>query len=83
MEVLKKEASESFHIALDEFLKYTVNKRTLFEGLMRLGWKVRRKKITKAPSIEDLVSSNEHLAEISKEKDYKKIQDRVTLPAFA
>jgi hypothetical protein len=78
----EEEASNSFRIALDEFLRYTVNKNTLYNELERLGWNV-KKKITKAPSIEDLAASNKYLAEILKEKDYKKIQETVKLPAYA
>ena len=61
----EKEAHESFQLALSEFLRYTVNKKTLFNELERLGWKIKRsKKITSVPSLEDLASSNEYLAEI-------------------
>lgn len=80
----QKAAHESFQLALSEFLRYTVNKKTLFNELERLGWKIKRsKKITSAPSLEDLASSNEYLAEILKEKDYKEIKETVKLPAYA
>lgn len=80
----EEEAYESFQHALEEFLRYTVNKKSLFEELERLGWKIKKsKRITKAPSIDELISSNEHLQEIVKEKEFKKINKTISLPAYA
>lgn len=82
----EEEAYASFQIALTEFLRYTVNKQTLYVELERLGWKIKKSKklqVTKAPSMDDLVENNEYLAEILKEKNYKEIKETISIPSYA
>lgn len=77
------EARESLKITLDEFIRYTLNKKTFFEELKRLGWEIKRKnKPFKAPSISDLMKENEELKELVDMKRYSKDIYSVNLPAY-
>ncbi len=59
----EEEAITSFNISLDEFVKYTCNKRTIARELMRLGWEVHLKGRNhfkaKSPSVEELKNNPE------------------------
>lgn len=66
----KEEAKESFETVLHEFIKYTHNKKTIFQELENLGWAVnKRKKRVVSPDFEDLLSDNEHFRHLYKSKD--------------
>jgi hypothetical protein len=67
---------------LKEFFNYTLHKKTLVSELKRLGWKVSKKRISKPPSLVDMINENEYLATIFEEKQYKKFDKKITLPAF-
>jgi len=55
-----KEAMKSFSVVLEEFVKYTENKKTVYKELMRLGWTVnQRKKRVHPPLEEELLEDNE------------------------
>lgn len=54
------DAKLSFEETLDEFITYTVNKKTLFSELERLGWTTNKtKKKVKAPEEQELLNVNE------------------------
>jgi len=82
-----KEASESFKIALDEFIRYTLNKKTLEKELKRMGWVIVRKgKKTikyKSPSIIDIINKNKDLTDIIGNKEYRKTNKLIAIPAIA
>lgn len=78
------EAKESLTIVLDEFLRYTLNKNTLFSEMKRLGWQIKsKKKPMRAPEISDLLNTNDQLKEIINYKDYSTSHYQVNVPAFA
>lgn len=80
----EEEAKESLTIVLDEFLKYTLDKNTLFIEMQRLGWKIKsKKKPMYAPQMSDLINSNEQLKEIVNSKEYTTLNYQVDLPAYA
>lgn len=58
------ESNESFKVMLEEFIKYTDNKKTLFAELQRLGWKVNKKKVT-PPAYDELLRQNDTFRELS------------------
>lgn len=63
------EAKESFSITLEEYLKYTHNKNTIFEELEKLGWTVnKKKKRVKSPELQELLTDNEHFQHIYSSK---------------
>lgn len=76
----KEKARESYDMAMEEFLKYTSNKETVFDELERLGWTVTRKKKVTAPSLSDLIQSRSYLEEIFTEKDFRKTSETVAIP---
>jgi predicted RNase H-like HicB family nuclease len=78
------EAKESLKIVLDEFLRYTLNKNTLFIEMERPGWKVKSKrKSMYAPQMSDLINNNGQLKEIVNYKQYTSANYQVNVPAFA
>ena len=76
----KDEARESFETVLEEFIKYTHNKKTIFKELENLGWAVnKRRKRVVSPDFEDLLSENEHFRHLYKSKDLEKDSSNVNL----
>ena len=56
----ESEAQQSFSVMLEEFVKYTENKKTVYKELMRLGWTVNEKKKRVHPPLEEqLLEDNE------------------------
>lgn len=76
----KEEARESFETVLEEFIKYTHNKKTIFKELENLGWAVnKRRKRVVSPDFEDLLSENEHFRHLYKSKDLVRDSSNVNL----
>jgi len=75
------EAKESYNIAMEEFLTYTTHKETVFEELERLGWTISKKKKISAPSLPELLQSRSYLEEIFTEKQFRKTDENVAIPA--
>jgi hypothetical protein len=75
-----EEAKESYNLAMEEFLKYTVNKETIYQELERLGWTISNKKVS-APSLSTLIQNREYLEEIFTEKTFRKTDHTVAIPA--
>lgn len=79
-----EEAKKSLAVVLDEFLRYTLNKNTLFIEMQRLGWKIKnKKKPMHAPQMSDLINSNDQLKDIVNSKQYTTSNYQVNIPAFA
>ena len=79
----EKEAENSYSIAMEEFIRYTATKDTIFQELKRLGWKVSKNHKVTVPSLPDLIKNREYLVEIFTDKEYRKIDRQVSIPAFA
>ncbi len=73
-------AKESYNLAMEEFLRYTSNKETLFRVLEKLGWTISKKAVT-APSLSALIKSRSYLEEIFTEKSFRKTNENVAIPA--
>jgi len=70
----KVEAKNSFSEVLNEFFRYTNNKKTLDKALKKLGWSAKgsKKKLKfNPPKDSDLVKSNPLYNEIVNKKNYK------------
>ncbi|HEY9341931.1 MAG TPA: hypothetical protein VIQ23_10135 [Hanamia sp.] len=79
----EEEAKESLTIVLDEFLRYTLNKKTLFIEMQRLGWDIKdKKKPMRAPQISDLINSNEQLKKIVNCKQYTASNYQTNIPTL-
>jgi hypothetical protein len=76
------EAKESFRVTLDEFLRYTTNKNTLHDELVRLGWHI-KKKTWIAPDLEELIKDEDNpLSIVYKEnKKVVRYEEEVLIPA--
>lgn len=75
------EAKDSFFVTLNEFLKYTENKKTLYKELIRLGWTVNeKKKRVHAPADRELLIDNETYRDL---KDDPKVFQSSTNLSFA
>ncbi|MBN9351779.1 MAG: hypothetical protein J0H55_13950 [Chitinophagaceae bacterium] len=80
----ENEAKESLKIAINEFIRYTLNKKTFFDELKRLGWVIKKsKKSFIAPKISDLINENEELKEIVDSRSYKSDDYQVRVPVLA
>ncbi len=77
----KKQARDSYDLALEEFLKYTSREETILSELERLGWRISNKKKITAPSLSALIQSRSYLEEIFTEKDFRKTSEDVAIPA--
>jgi hypothetical protein len=76
----KKEAKEHFECVLEDYLKYTHNKKTIFTELEKLGWLINKKrKRVSAPDFEDMLADNEHFNDLYKTKNLKKENSKVSL----
>jgi predicted RNase H-like HicB family nuclease len=80
----EEEAQQSLTVVLDEFLRYTLSKNTLFIEMQRLGWKIKsKKKPMYAPQMSDLINTNDQLKDIVNSKQYTTSNYQVNVPAFA
>lgn len=65
-----QEARQSFETFLDEFVDYTHAKRTIFDELERLGWKVnRRKRRFQPPDKSELIEDNDEYRQLISRSD--------------
>ncbi len=77
----EKEAWESLTTGMNEFLKYTMNKKTLGVELMKLGWKQQKKKKFIPPAMSEMVKKREYLSEIMNDHNFRKESMDIELPA--
>lgn len=74
------EAQKSFEIAMEEFLRYTMNKGTFEKVLRKLGWNIsggKNKKKYNQPFLDKLLQEKDYLQEIIREKEFRKFQHQV------
>lgn len=78
----EEEAVESFKICLGEFLNYTLNKKTFYSEMKRLGWKVKEKshKPMTPPPMSMLLDSNDNFSRIFNNFPFRKINESILLP---
>jgi hypothetical protein len=78
------EAKESFETTLHEFFRYTLNKGTLNNELIRLGWKIRKNKLRiTAPDFSELARQNTEFQNIINTRPFTKKQHNVQMPLVA
>lgn len=81
-----REAKESFNIALEEFLRYTINKGTLKNVLKNLGWKLSGKGSAikyQHPFLDRMLTENKYLSTLEREKEFQRINKTIYLPIAA
>jgi len=74
------DAKLSFEVTLKEFLRYTIQKKTLNKELERFGWIRKGKKIIQ-PDFSDLLLKNKDLHSIIDNKEFKKFNEVMEIPA--
>lgn len=81
------EARKSFEIALEDFIDYTIKKKTIGKVLKDLGWDIkgREKKPKKilAPSITSIIGNNDYVSEIFDNYSTNTFHEEIGIPAFA
>jgi hypothetical protein len=81
------EAKASFEIVFDDFIDYTLKKKTINRVLIKLGWElkgnVKKPKKVIAPSITSIISDNEYVSDIFDNYQTKTYHQEVGIPAMA
>jgi hypothetical protein len=79
------EAKASFEIALEEFVRYTTAKNSIFKELTRLGWKVSGKaqKTALPPSFETLQERNPQFQHTVESVPHTIIRQPMRIPQYA
>lgn len=81
------EAKTSFEIVFDDFIDYTLKKKTLGKVLTKLGWQFKgnSKKPEKiiAPSITSVISENVYVSDIFDKYSTKTFHQEVAIPVTA
>ncbi len=81
------DAKRSFEIVLEDFIDYTLKKKTLGKVLKELGWELKgslkKPKKVLAPSITTVISNNEYVAEIFDKYPVNTYHKEVELPLSA
>lgn len=78
------EAKKSFDIVLEEYLSYTITKKSLWSDLKKLGWTVKKSKTKPAaipPSMSEILETNQEFSRIFNTYPFKKYNTAITLPA--
>lgn len=75
-----REAQNSLKYTLDEFIRYTHTKKTIFDELEHLGWYVnRKKKRVCAPDINDLLKENKTFRTLQSKKGVRDLNKAYNL----
>ena len=81
------EAKKSFEIVFEDFVDYTLKKRTLGKVLTDLGWElkgtIKRPKRILAPSITSIIKENDYVSEIFDKYPVNTYHQEVGIPAYA
>lgn len=82
-----KEAKNSFEIVFDDFVDYTLKKKTIGKVLKDLGWELkgtaRKPKKVLAPSITTIIKENKYVSDIFDKYPVNTFHKEVGLPAIA
>lgn len=73
-----EDAKESFGIVFEDFIDYTLKKKTLGDFLTELGWEV--KDSLKRPSITLVISENKHVSEIFDQYPRNSFYEKAGIP---
>lgn len=83
----EESAKESFKIVFEDFVDYTLKKKTIGKVLTNLGWELKgtlkRPKKVLAPSITSIISDNDYVSEIFDKYPVNTYHEEVGLPAYA
>jgi len=81
------EAKASFEIVFDDFIDYTLKKKTIGKVLTKLGWQLqgslKNPKKVIAPSITTVIGDNDFVSDIFNKYSTKTFHEEVGIPAMA
>jgi hypothetical protein len=81
-----EEARQSFEIVLEDFVDYTLKKKTLGKVLADLGWKIKgsaqKPKKVLAPGITSVIKDNKYVSEIFDKYPVNTYHQEVGFPSF-
>lgn len=79
-----KEARESWQTVLEEYFRYTLNKKTLQKDLINRGWKMAKKTSHfTPPSFSWIVQNHKEVKDIYDNHAFRKRSTNVAIPNFA
>ncbi|HEX9828118.1 MAG TPA: hypothetical protein VGA80_16075 [Flavobacteriaceae bacterium] len=82
-----EDAKKSFEIVFEDFVDYTLKKKTLGKVLSNLGWELKgaqkRPKKLLAPSITSVIGKNEYVSKIFDKYPVNTFHQEVGIPAFS
>ena len=80
----EEEAKVSYETVLSEYLKYTINKKSLASDLESHGWRLKKnlRKGAIPPTMEQMLKNNEDFNRIFNTHDFKKTESVVSIPSF-
>lgn len=80
-------AKDSFEIVLEDFIDYTIKKKTLSKVLAGLGWEIKdpekKQKKMLAPGLADVIKNQQYVSEIFDRYQVKSFHQKVELPCVA
>jgi hypothetical protein len=74
------EAENSLYISMSEFFQYTLNKKTFFAELKRLGWTVKKTKKMTPPTMSQLLADNDNFSNVFNNFPFKKFDHKIAMP---
>lgn len=82
-----KAAKKSFEIVFEDFIDYTLKKKTLGKVLEKLGWELKgnpkRPKKLRAPSIASVIRENDYVSELFDTYPLQTFHQEVGIPVMA
>lgn len=83
----ENKAKESFKIVFEDFVDYTLKKKTIGKVLKNLGWELKgtlkRPRNILAPSITSVIGKNDYVSEIFDKYPVNTYHEEVGIPAYA
>ena len=83
----EEDAKSSFGIVFEDFIDYTLKKRTIGKVLANLGWEIKgtlkKPKKVLAPSITSIISDNQFVSEIFDKYPVNTYHKEVGIPTYA
>jgi len=81
-----EEAQKSFDIVFEDFVDYTLKKKSIGKVLEKMGWSikgaVKKPKKVIAPSITSVISKNKYVSEIFDKYPVRTFHEDINIPAF-
>jgi len=74
------EAESSLYTSMSEFFQHTLNKKTFFTELERLGWTMKKTKKMTPPTMLQLLANNDNFSNVFNNFPFKKFDQKIAMP---